>query len=97
MSSVKLTSNKIIGLLYGAVVILFSLLEPWGNIDTRDFSYMGLQKFWEYNFFIFFILIGMVVLGIMLWKNKLNLKTEAKVKITPLGNETPTGIGFVSE
>ncbi len=74
MKSTKLSDNKVIGLLYWAVVVLFSLLEPWGNIDTRDFSYMGVQKFWEYNIYISFVLISMIVLGILFWKNKIRLK-----------------------
>jgi len=67
---IKLSRNKIIALSYWTVVILFSLLEPWGNIDTRDFSYMGAWKFWEYNAYIAFVLIAMVALGIFIWKNK---------------------------
>jgi hypothetical protein len=63
--------NKIIGALYGVVIVLFSILEPWGPIDTRDFSYMGDLKFWEYNIYISFVLIGILILAIKFWKNKI--------------------------
>ena len=71
----KLSINHIIAGCYWLIAILFSLLEPWGNIDTRDFSYMGWQKFWEYNFYIAFVLVSMIILGILIWRNKAKIKT----------------------
>ncbi len=75
MRSINLSGNRIVGVLYWVVIVLFTLLEPWGNIDTRDFSYMGIQKFWEYNAYIAVVLISMAILGILFWKNKTELKT----------------------
>lgn len=71
----RLPSNKIMALLYWFIVLIFSTLEPWGNIDTRDFSYMGVAKFWEYNAYIVFVLGAMIILGVLLWRKHINTKT----------------------
>ncbi len=66
---------KALATLYWLIVIAFSALEPWGKIDTRNFSYMGPLKFWEYNVYITFQLVTMVVLGILLWQGKAGAKS----------------------
>ncbi len=76
---------KALATLYWFIVIAFSALEPWGNIDTRNFSYMGPDKFWEYNVYIIFQLVTMVVLGILLWRGKAGAKSLLwMVAINPL-------------
>ncbi len=66
---------KALASLYWLIVIAFSTLEPWGKIDTRNFSYMGPYRFWEYNVYIAFQLVTMVVLGILLWQGKAGAKS----------------------
>jgi hypothetical protein len=68
-------NKKALAGLYWFIVIAFSTLEPWGNIDTRNFSYMGPYKFWEYNAYIIFQMVAMVVLGILLWRRKAGMKS----------------------
>lgn len=70
-----LLTNRILAGVYWVIVVSFSVLEPWGSIDTRDFSYMGPYKFWEYNTYIVFVLGAMLVLSIILWRNKVGVKT----------------------
>jgi hypothetical protein len=62
------TSRRVLGALYWLIVVTYATLEPWGRIDTRDFSYMGPYKFWEYNALIIFQMVVMLVLGFLLWK-----------------------------
>lgn len=68
-------TNRILAGMYWLIVASFSILEPWGNIDTRDFSYMGPYKFWEYNTYIVFVLGAMLALSVMLWRNRVGIKT----------------------
>ncbi len=68
-------SHRVVAGLYWLVVAVFVALEPWGNVDTRDFSYMGRVKFWEYNAYIVFVLVSMIGLGIVLWKERIGLRT----------------------
>ena len=74
-------TNRILALMYWLIVASFSILEPWGNIDTRDFSYMGTYKFWEYNIYIVFVLGAMLVLSVMLWRNRVGIKTIAWIAV----------------
>ena len=68
-------SLRVTAVLYWFIVAAFGTLEPWGNIDTRDFSYMGAAKFWEYNTYIVVVLLGMVFLGIALWRGHVHART----------------------
>lgn len=69
------SSKRIVSVLYWFIVLAFATLGPWGHIDTRDFSYMGPVKFWEYNAYITFILLAMIVLGTMLWRRAAGVRT----------------------
>jgi hypothetical protein len=64
-------------MLYWLVIATFVILGPWGKIDTRNFSYMGQLKFWEYNFYIGFVLLSMLILSWVLWKGRAGLKALA--------------------
>lgn len=75
MNKQSLRPSRIMAGFYWVVVALFSALEPWGKIDTRDFSYMGQGKFWEYNAYIVFVLASMVALGVLLWNRRPGAKT----------------------
>ncbi len=66
---------KMLGAAYWLIVIAFATLEPWGSVDTRDFSYMGPFIFWVYNAYSTFQMVAMIVLGILLWSGKAGLKT----------------------
>jgi hypothetical protein len=77
MNIPRTRSARILAVLYGFIVITFSILEPWGNVDTRDFSYMGPYKFWEYNALITFQLVSMLVLGYLLWRGKAGARALA--------------------
>ncbi|VVB90315.1 Uncharacterised protein [uncultured archaeon] len=81
MSIQQSTFMKILGALYWFVVVSYSALEPWGSIDTRDFSYMGSYKFWEYNALIVFQLVSMIALGFLLWRGKAGRKTLAMITV----------------
>ncbi len=70
-------SVRILGALCWFIVVTYSTLEPWGRIDTRDFSYMGPTKFWEYNAFITFQLVSMTALGFLLWRGTFGTKAPA--------------------
>lgn len=67
--------RRSVAALYWLIVALLILLNPWGSIDTRDFSYMGPLKFWEYNAYITLVLAGMIVLGIVLWRKQIGAAT----------------------
>lgn len=67
--------GRMLGALYWMIVLSFSTLEPWGNIDTRNFSYMGSWKFSEYNAFIVLQMIAMLILGAVLWRNRADKRT----------------------
>ncbi len=69
--------QRTVAVLYGLVVFTFAILEPWGNVDTRDFSYMGKVRFWEYNAYILFVLAVMLVLAGRLWRGRAGLAALA--------------------
>jgi hypothetical protein len=68
-------TNRILAGIYWFIVVLFSTLAPGVGLDTRNFSYMGPYKFWEFNGYILFILGAMLVLGVVFWRNKVGIKT----------------------
>lgn len=71
----SLLNSRILAVMHWLIVASLIPLNPWGSIDTRDFSYMGPYKFWEYNAYIVFVLGAMLILGILLWRGRVGIRT----------------------
>lgn len=71
------TNHRQLAGIYWCIVGLFSLLEPWGSIDTRNFSYMGSYMFWEYNAYIGCVLAAMLILSTVLWQRNTKVPVVA--------------------
>ena len=66
----SVSTNKTVAICLLVLVLTFLSLEPWGPIETREFSHLGPAVFWGFNAFLGALLLASFITIPLAWKNR---------------------------